>query len=73
MTRWHHIQGILGLTFNSYRFGKNRLTQALRQLRELIDVLTSIAAVRDTEAEVKVEALQQVITEIVPLNHAEVV
>lgn len=50
-----------------------RLTQALRQLRELVDVLTGVSAVWDTEAKVKVKALQQVITEVVPLNHAEVV
>lgn len=52
---------------------KRWLTQALRQLRELIDVLTGVSAVWDTEAEVKVKALQQVIAEVVPLDHAEVV
>lgn len=56
-----------------YFFRPRRLTQALGQLRELIDVLTGVSAVRDAEAKVKVEALQQVITEIVPLDHAEVV
>ena len=50
-----------------------RLTQTLRQLREFVDVLTGVSAVWDTEAKVKVEALQQVITEVVPLDHSEVV
>lgn len=50
-----------------------RLTQALRQLRELVDVLTGVAAVWDAETEVKVETLEQVIAEVVPLDHAEVV
>lgn len=36
-------------------------------------MLTSVSAVWDTEAKVKVKALQQVIAEIVPLDHAEVV
>lgn len=52
---------------------KKGLTQAFRQLRELVDVLTSVAAVWDTEAKVKVKALQQMITEIVPLDHPEIV
>lgn len=49
------------------------LTQALRKLRELVDVLTGVTAVWDTETKIKVKALQQVITEVVPLDHTEVV
>ena len=51
---------------------KGGLTQILRQLREFIDMLAGITAVWNTEAEVKVKALQQVISEVVPLNHTEV-
>lgn len=36
-------------------------------------MLTGVSAVWDTEAKVKVKALQQVIPEVVPLDHAEVV
>lgn len=36
-------------------------------------MLAGVSAVGDTEAEVKVEALQQVIAEVVSLDHAEVV
>lgn len=36
-------------------------------------MLAGVAAVWDTEAEVKIKALEQVIAEIMPLDHAEVV
>lgn len=36
-------------------------------------MLAGVSAVRDAEAEVKVEALQQVIAEVVSLDHAKVV
>lgn len=36
-------------------------------------MLAGVSAVGDTEAKVKVEALQQVIAEVVSLDHAEVV
>lgn len=36
-------------------------------------MLAGVSAVRDAEAEVKVEALQQVIAEVVSLHHAKVV
>lgn len=36
-------------------------------------MLAGVSAVGDTEAKVKVKALQQVITEVVSLDHAEVV
>ena len=49
------------------------LTQGLRQLGELVDVFAGVAAVGDAEAEVKVKALEQVFSEVVPLDHAEVV
>ena len=49
------------------------LTQGLGQLRELVDVFAGVAAVGDAEAEVEVEALQEMLAEVVPLDHAEVV
>lgn len=36
-------------------------------------MLAGVSAVRDAEAEVEVEALEQVIAEVVSLDHAEVV
>lgn len=36
-------------------------------------MLTGVPAVWDTEAKVKVKALQQGVAEVVPLDHAEVV
>lgn len=42
-------------------------------MRELVNVLTGVSAVWDTEAEVEIKTLQQVIAEIVSLYHAEVV
>lgn len=36
-------------------------------------MLTGVSTVWDTEAKVKVEALQQVIAEVVPLDHPEIV
>lgn len=36
-------------------------------------MLTGVATVWDTEAEVEVKALQQVIAEVVSLDHAEVI
>lgn len=36
-------------------------------------MLAGVSAVRDAEAEVKVEALQQVIAKVVSLDHAKVV
>lgn len=35
-------------------------------------MLTGITAVRDAESKVKIKALQQVIAEVVPFNHAKV-
>lgn len=48
------------------------LTQGLGKLGELVDVFTGVTAAWDAEAEVKVEALEQVIAKVVPLDHAEV-
>lgn len=36
-------------------------------------MLTAITAVWDAEAKVKIKALQQVVTEVVPFDHAKVV
>lgn len=49
------------------------LTDFLRQSRELVDVLARVLTARHAKAKLKIEALQQLITEIMPLNHAEVV
>lgn len=49
------------------------LTDLLRQGGELVDVLARVLAARHAEAELKVEALEQLIAEVVSLNHAEVV
>lgn len=49
------------------------LTEILWERRELVDVLTGVLAAGDAEAKLKVEALQQLFTEIVPLNHPEVI
>lgn len=49
------------------------LTEILGELWELIDVLTSIFTARDAEPKFKIKALKQLIPEVVPLNHAEVI
>lgn len=49
------------------------LTDFFRQCGELIDVLARVLAAGHAEAELKVKALEQLITEVVSLNHAEVV
>lgn len=49
------------------------LTQALRKLGELIDMFTSVTAAWDAKPKVEVKTLEQVITKVVPLDHAEVV
>lgn len=49
------------------------LTDFLGQGGELVDVLARVFAAGHAEAELKVEALEQLIAEVVPLNHAEVV
>ena len=40
---------------------------------ELVDVLAGVLAAGDAEAKLKVEALQELLPEVVPLNHAEVI
>lgn len=50
-----------------------KLTQVLGKLRELVDMFTGVLAVRDAEAELEVEALEQLVAEVVPLDHAELV
>ncbi len=49
------------------------LTEILWERWELIDVLTRVLAARDAEAKLKVEVLQQLFTEVVPLDHPEVI
>ena len=50
-----------------------RLTFVGREARELVDVLARVLRVGDAEAELEVEALQQLVAEEVPLDHPEVV
>lgn len=49
------------------------LTDILRQRGELVDVLTCVLAAGHAEAELEIKALEQLIAEVVSLNHAEVV
>ena len=49
------------------------LTDVLGQRWELVDVLARVLAAGHAEAELKVKALEQLIAEVVSLNHAEVV
>ena len=48
-------------------------TQLLGESREVVDVLAGVLAAGDAEAKVEVEAFEQLVAEVVPLNHAEVV
>lgn len=47
-------------------------TDILRKLGKLIDVLASVPAAGDAEAEIKVKIFQQAFPEVVPLDHPEV-
>lgn len=47
--------------------------QLLGEGREVVDVLAGVLAAGDAEAKVEVEAFEQLVAEVVPLNHAEVV
>lgn len=49
------------------------LTDILRQRGELVDVLACVLAAGHAEAELEIKALEQLIAEVVSLNHAEVV
>lgn len=49
------------------------LTEVLRELGELVDVLTSVFTAGDAESKLKIKTLQQLIAEVVPLDHAEVI
>lgn len=49
------------------------LTDFLGQCGELVDMLASVLAAGHAEAEFEIKALEQLITEVVSLNHAEVV
>ena len=50
-----------------------QLTLLCGQLGELVDMLHGVLAERNEEAKLKVEALEQAVLEVVPLNHAELV
>lgn len=49
------------------------LNEILRELWEFIDVLTCVLTAGDAEPKFKIKTLQQLITEVMPLNHAEVI
>lgn len=49
------------------------LTDVLGQRRKLVNVLARVLAAGHAEPEFKVKALEQLIPEVVPLNHAEVI
>ena len=49
-----------------------RLTKVLRQRREFVDVLAGVLAAGHAEAELEVKALEQLLSEIMSLNHPEV-
>lgn len=57
--------GLIGI-FN------HQTNDILRKLGKLIDVLASVPAARDAEAEIKVKIFQQAFPEVVPLDHPEV-
>lgn len=48
-------------------------TQLLRERGEVVDVLAGVLAAGDAETKVEVKAFEQLVAEVVPLNHAEVV
>lgn len=50
-----------------------KLTQFVGKLRELVDVFARVPAVRDAEAEVEVEVLEEATLEVVALDHPEAV
>lgn len=47
--------------------------QLFRERGEVVDVLAGVLAAGDAEAEVEVKAFEQLVAEVVPLDHAEVV
>lgn len=49
------------------------LTEILWELGEFIDVLTSIFTAGDAEAKFEIKTFQQLVTEVVPLNHTEII
>ena len=51
----------------------NRLTQLGVQQRELIDVLAGVAGVGYAVAELEVEGFEELVPEVVALDHAELV
>lgn len=51
----------------------HKLTEILRQLWKLVDVLARVLAVRYAEAELEVEAFEQAVAKEVSLNHAKIV
>lgn len=55
----------------SYK-AKNRLTDFFRERWEFIDVFTGVLAAGHAEAELKVKTLEQLLSEIMSLDHPEV-
>lgn len=49
------------------------LTEVFGERWELVDVLAGILAAGDAEAKLKIETLEELLAEVVPLDHAEVV
>ena len=49
-----------------------RLTFSLCKLWEFINVFTSILAIWHTETKVEIKTFQQLLSEIMPFNHAKV-
>lgn len=50
----------------------HRLTYVFRQRWEFIDMFTGVLAAGHAEAELEVKTLEQLLSEIVPLNHPEI-
>lgn len=50
----------------------HRLTDVFRQRWELVDVFTGVLAAGHAKAKLKVKTLEQLLSEIVPLNHPEI-
>lgn len=50
-----------------------KLTHLTAERGELIDVFARVFAIRNTKAKIKVESLEQIVPEIVTLDHSETV
>lgn len=49
------------------------LTDLVRERGKLVDMLTRVLTAGYAEPKLKVEALEQLLTEVMPLDHAEVI